>query len=151
MSGINEVIYTIPLTCIRNQSALLAFTLPQKWKPGAGLSIVATHVDSPNLRVCGATCQHLTALTVYDYNDRSVRCPRRPSTVIFKSASRLTAVEFGIPGSIVTSHSPVGSCWQTRTEASPQSSSRSIGRYSAFPPWLFIVSLGDMETVRTMF
>lgn len=35
----------------RNQSALLAFTLPQKWKPGAGLSIVATHVDSPNLRV----------------------------------------------------------------------------------------------------
>ncbi|PSR71774.1 hypothetical protein PHLCEN_2v12275, partial [Hermanssonia centrifuga] len=35
----------------RNQSALLAFTLPQKWKPGAGLSIVATHIDSPNLRV----------------------------------------------------------------------------------------------------
>ncbi|KAI0352854.1 aspartyl aminopeptidase [Trametes cingulata] len=35
----------------RNQSALLAFTLPQKWQPGAGVSIVATHVDSPNLRV----------------------------------------------------------------------------------------------------
>ncbi|KII95242.1 hypothetical protein PLICRDRAFT_48205 [Plicaturopsis crispa FD-325 SS-3] len=35
----------------RNQSSLLAFTIPQKWKQGAGLSIVATHVDSPNLRV----------------------------------------------------------------------------------------------------
>ncbi|KAH9940573.1 aspartyl aminopeptidase [Amylocystis lapponica] len=35
----------------RNQSALLAFTLPQKWQPGTGLSIVATHIDSPNLRV----------------------------------------------------------------------------------------------------
>jgi hypothetical protein len=29
----------------------VAFTLPQKWKHGAGLSFVATHVDSPNLRV----------------------------------------------------------------------------------------------------
>ncbi|KAI1796287.1 aspartyl aminopeptidase [Ganoderma leucocontextum] len=35
----------------RNQSALLAFTIPQDWKPGAGVSIVATHIDSPNLRV----------------------------------------------------------------------------------------------------
>ncbi|KAA1466215.1 aspartyl aminopeptidase [Dentipellis sp. KUC8613] len=35
----------------RNQSSLLAFTLPQRWQPGTGLSIVATHVDSPNLRV----------------------------------------------------------------------------------------------------
>ncbi|KAJ3552716.1 hypothetical protein NM688_g4008 [Phlebia brevispora] len=35
----------------RNQTALLAFTLPQKWKAGAGVSIVATHLDSPNLRV----------------------------------------------------------------------------------------------------
>ncbi|KAF5317918.1 hypothetical protein D9611_014414 [Ephemerocybe angulata] len=35
----------------RNQAALVAFTLPQKWKQGAGLSIVATHVDSPNLKV----------------------------------------------------------------------------------------------------
>ncbi|EKM59371.1 uncharacterized protein PHACADRAFT_249819, partial [Phanerochaete carnosa HHB-10118-sp] len=35
----------------RNQSALLAFTLPQKWEPGVGVSIIATHVDSPNLRV----------------------------------------------------------------------------------------------------
>ncbi|PPQ64708.1 hypothetical protein CVT24_008335 [Panaeolus cyanescens] len=35
----------------RNQAALIAFTLPQKWQPGAGLSVVATHVDSPNLRV----------------------------------------------------------------------------------------------------
>ncbi|TFK55786.1 aspartyl aminopeptidase [Heliocybe sulcata] len=35
----------------RNQSSLLAFTIPQKWKQGAGVSIVATHVDSPNLRV----------------------------------------------------------------------------------------------------
>ncbi|THH33594.1 hypothetical protein EUX98_g554 [Antrodiella citrinella] len=35
----------------RNQSALLAFTIPKNWKQGAGLSIVATHIDSPNLRV----------------------------------------------------------------------------------------------------
>jgi len=35
----------------RNQAALLAFTIPAKWKHGAGLSIVATHVDSPNLKV----------------------------------------------------------------------------------------------------
>ncbi|KAK7049600.1 hypothetical protein VNI00_005631 [Paramarasmius palmivorus] len=35
----------------RNQSCLIAFTLPQQWKPGTGISIVATHVDSPNLRV----------------------------------------------------------------------------------------------------
>ncbi|OCH90718.1 aspartyl aminopeptidase [Obba rivulosa] len=35
----------------RNQSALLAFTLPAGWQAGAGVSIVATHIDSPNLRV----------------------------------------------------------------------------------------------------
>ncbi|KAK2466135.1 hypothetical protein APHAL10511_001777 [Amanita phalloides] len=35
----------------RNQTALIAFTLPRKWCHGTGLSIVATHVDSPNLRV----------------------------------------------------------------------------------------------------
>ncbi|KAI0254368.1 aspartyl aminopeptidase [Lactifluus subvellereus] len=35
----------------RNQSSLLAFTIPQKWQPGAGVSIVGTHVDSPNLRI----------------------------------------------------------------------------------------------------
>ncbi|KAG6378832.1 peptidase M18 [Boletus reticuloceps] len=35
----------------RNQSSLLAFTIPPNWKPGTGVSIVATHVDSPNLRV----------------------------------------------------------------------------------------------------
>ncbi|KAF8913804.1 aspartyl aminopeptidase [Gymnopilus junonius] len=35
----------------RNQAALVAFTLPQEWQQGAGLSIVATHVDSPNLKV----------------------------------------------------------------------------------------------------
>ncbi|EDR12817.1 aspartyl aminopeptidase [Laccaria bicolor S238N-H82] len=35
----------------RNQSALVAFTLPQKWKQGTGLSVVATHVDSPNLKI----------------------------------------------------------------------------------------------------
>lgn len=29
----------------------MAFTIPPAWKHGAGLSIVATHVDSPNLRV----------------------------------------------------------------------------------------------------
>jgi len=35
----------------RNQTSLLAFTIPQKWKPGTGVSIVATHIDSPNLRI----------------------------------------------------------------------------------------------------
>ncbi|KAF8169712.1 peptidase M18 [Mycena galopus ATCC 62051] len=35
----------------RNQAALVAFTLPQKWKQVVGVSIVATHVDSPNLKV----------------------------------------------------------------------------------------------------
>ncbi|KAJ7283752.1 aspartyl aminopeptidase [Mycena rebaudengoi] len=35
----------------RNQASLVAFTLPQKWRAGAGVSIVATHVDSPNLKV----------------------------------------------------------------------------------------------------
>ncbi|KAF7301360.1 hypothetical protein MIND_00701200 [Mycena indigotica] len=35
----------------RNQAALIAFQLPSSWQPGAGVSIVATHVDSPNLRV----------------------------------------------------------------------------------------------------
>ncbi|KAI0693785.1 aspartyl aminopeptidase [Cytidiella melzeri] len=35
----------------RNQAAILAFALPQNWKAGAGLSIIATHIDSPNLRV----------------------------------------------------------------------------------------------------
>jgi len=35
----------------RNQSSLLAFTVPRKWHAGSGVSIVGTHVDSPNLRV----------------------------------------------------------------------------------------------------
>ena len=41
----------IQLRSDRNQSSLLAFTIPQKWKSGTGVSIVATHIDSPNLRV----------------------------------------------------------------------------------------------------
>ncbi|TFL05716.1 aspartyl aminopeptidase [Pterulicium gracile] len=35
----------------RSQAALIAFTLPQKWQHGTGVSIVGTHVDSPNLRI----------------------------------------------------------------------------------------------------
>lgn len=37
----------------RNQTCLVAFTVPSNWKKGqaTGISIVATHVDSPNLRV----------------------------------------------------------------------------------------------------
>ncbi|KZT62958.1 aspartyl aminopeptidase [Calocera cornea HHB12733] len=35
----------------RDQRSLIAFTLPQGWKAGTGVSIVATHTDSPNLRV----------------------------------------------------------------------------------------------------
>lgn len=42
----------VPLSLLRrNQAALVAFTIPQEWKQGAGLSVVATHVDSPNLKV----------------------------------------------------------------------------------------------------
>ncbi|KAJ3833958.1 aspartyl aminopeptidase [Lentinula raphanica] len=35
----------------RNQSTIVAFTTPRNWKQGTGLSIVATHIDSPNLRI----------------------------------------------------------------------------------------------------
>ncbi|QRV72845.1 aspartyl aminopeptidase [Ceratobasidium sp. AG-Ba] len=35
----------------RNQSSLIGFTLPKGWKEGAGFSIVATHTDSPCLKV----------------------------------------------------------------------------------------------------
>ncbi|KAF8639770.1 hypothetical protein AX17_001030 [Amanita inopinata Kibby_2008] len=35
----------------RNQASLVAFTLPQRWRHGTGLSVVATHVDSPNLHI----------------------------------------------------------------------------------------------------
>ncbi|KZO97953.1 aspartyl aminopeptidase [Calocera viscosa TUFC12733] len=35
----------------REQRSLIAFTLPAGWKAGTGVSIVATHTDSPNLRV----------------------------------------------------------------------------------------------------
>jgi len=35
----------------RNQSTLLAFTIPEGFKPGDGVSIVATHIDSPNFKV----------------------------------------------------------------------------------------------------
>jgi aspartyl aminopeptidase len=45
------LLYTLLDRDCRNQASLVAFTLPHKWKQGAGLSIVATHVDSPNLRV----------------------------------------------------------------------------------------------------
>ena len=29
----------------------MAFSLPIQWEHGAGISVVATHVDSPNLKV----------------------------------------------------------------------------------------------------
>lgn len=35
----------------RNQSSLLAFVIPKGYAQGSGVSIVATHTDSPNLRV----------------------------------------------------------------------------------------------------
>lgn len=44
-------VYSDPDLLRRNQASLVAFTLPQKWRQGAGVSIVATHVDSPNLKV----------------------------------------------------------------------------------------------------
>ncbi|KZT42907.1 aspartyl aminopeptidase [Sistotremastrum suecicum HHB10207 ss-3] len=33
------------------KSSIMAFTIPKNWRPGTGLSIVATHIDSPNLRI----------------------------------------------------------------------------------------------------
>ncbi|KAG9017338.1 hypothetical protein FRB95_013842 [Tulasnella sp. JGI-2019a] len=46
LAGGSKVFYT------RNQSTLLAFTVPKAgFKPGTGVSVVATHTDSPNLRV----------------------------------------------------------------------------------------------------
>ncbi|KAF8341629.1 aspartyl aminopeptidase [Cantharellus anzutake] len=35
----------------RNQSSLIALTVPIGFKPGSGVSIVGTHTDSPNLRI----------------------------------------------------------------------------------------------------
>lgn len=35
----------------RNQSAVVAFTVPKRWAPGGGISMVATHIDTCNLRV----------------------------------------------------------------------------------------------------
>ncbi|KIK65369.1 hypothetical protein GYMLUDRAFT_38817 [Collybiopsis luxurians FD-317 M1] len=35
----------------RNQSTIVAFTTPHNWKQGCGLSVVGTHIDSPNLRI----------------------------------------------------------------------------------------------------
>jgi len=50
LSGAVILLHHAP-SLFRNQSSLLAFTIPKNWRPGAGVSIVGTHVDSPNLRV----------------------------------------------------------------------------------------------------
>jgi len=60
----------------RNQSSLIAFTVPAGFKPGSGVSIVGTHTDSPNLR-----------------------CPRNQVWDIFRLPASCMAVASGILGS----------------------------------------------------
>lgn len=100
--------YTIACTKtrFRNQGALLAFTLPQKWRPGAGLSIVATHIDSPNLRVRKiAQIAQIRQTIDWDllstqyHNTRCARSRRRQSLGIYRLVSKHTAVGSGIRGS----------------------------------------------------
>ena len=49
----------------RNQSSLIAFTLPSSFKPGSGVSIVGTHTDSPNLRVRIPASPSNTSFSLY--------------------------------------------------------------------------------------
>lgn len=52
----------------RNQASIVAFTVPENFKAGNGVSIVGTHTDSPNLKVSdtagapGTTAQHCEQL-----------------------------------------------------------------------------------------
>ena len=79
----------------RNQASLLAFTIPPNWRPGTGVSIVATHVDSPNLRVSRIKCQlWLSNIPC----TRFVLYQRRPTLDISKLALKLTVEESGTRG-----------------------------------------------------
>ena len=83
----------------RNQVALIAFTLPQNWQHGSGLSIVATHVDSPNLKV---GLFFSLASAAYSAR-RSGPSQSVPHPHIFRSVWKHTVVVYGILGSIVIS------------------------------------------------
>ena len=69
----------------RNQAALIAFTLPQNWQHGSGLSIVATHVDSPNLKV---RIIMLHSLFWFVYDARQIRP--------ISKRSKLTYLQVGV-------------------------------------------------------
>lgn len=106
----------------RNQSALLAFIIPQKWKQGAGVSIVATHVDSPNLRVSGEYEKLKNSFNFYP--PRFVPSRNAPSLATSKSPWKHTVEESGTHGLIVISLWQAESSPRTRQEFLPPSLSR---------------------------
>ncbi|KAG6857338.1 hypothetical protein H0H87_005641 [Tephrocybe sp. NHM501043] len=83
----------------RNQAALIAFTIPAKWKQGVGLSIVATHVDSPNLKV-GQVETTRNRLEAY-MPIRFAQSQNERTRGICRLESKHTVVVSGTPGSIV--------------------------------------------------
>lgn len=88
----------------RNQAALVAFTLPKKWAHGSGISVVATHVDSPNLRVRPISTELHTVPVTLSRSDLSPNVARRD---IYKLESKRMGAVSGILGWTGISRSPV--------------------------------------------
>lgn len=49
----------------RNQSTLFAFVVPKAFTPGNGFNIVATHTDSPCLKVCSSPQNEVILIFLY--------------------------------------------------------------------------------------